>query len=110
MTKPLSPEHKQRLEEIKKNLGIVGWRESNFVKAELLFYQAIEVARIYGDDENDNGLLAALKQIQAQEYQATKAIFKKSSQREQTIKRFLHQLKKVLSAGTKNAFANKASL
>ena len=104
MKKPIAATHKQQLEEIRKNLITAGARESNFVKVELLFYDAISVAREYGDDPAENGLLAALKQVQGREYQETKTLFKKSVQRERIIRRFISSLKNVLTAGIKNAY------
>lgn len=105
MKNTLSLEHKKLFEEIKKNLTIIGARESGFIKVELLFYKAMSVAREYGDDVADNGLLAAFKELQANEYQQTNLSFSKSVQRERVIRRFISSLKSVLSAGMKNTFA-----
>jgi len=104
MSKEISIEHKHRFEEIKKRLSEIGFREANFLKIELLFYEAIEIARSYSDDVNENKLLAALKQLQANEYADTKKLYKKSSQREQVIRSFINLLKKALSAAIKNSF------
>lgn len=104
MTSTISPEHKHFFEETKKNLTSIGAKETNFLKIELLFYNVIGIARTYGEDPETNNLLAALKQLQTNEYQQTKAFFKKSSQRERVIRRFINQLKSVLSAGCKNQY------
>ncbi|MDQ3279656.1 MAG: hypothetical protein M3Q06_15120 [Bacteroidota bacterium] len=104
MKQPLTIAHKEQLDEIKKNLALVGAKESNFIKIELLFYNALSVARAYGDDTDENALLAALKQLQAREYQQTKVLFKKSEQREKVIRRFISSLKTVLSAAIKNVY------
>jgi hypothetical protein len=104
MKKPISVEHKKQLEEIRRNLNLLGARESNFIKVELLFYDSLSLAREYGDDVDANGLLAALKQLQLNEYQQTKALFNKSAQREQVIRRFISSLKNVLTAGIRNSF------
>lgn len=104
MTKELSYKDKQQFEEIKRRLSIIGFKEANFLKIELLFYEAMEIARVYGNDSQENKLLAALKQLQANQYQNTKNLFKKSSQREQVIRRFITGFKTVLSAGIKNLF------
>jgi hypothetical protein len=104
MTKAITPEHKHHLETIKKNLSIIGSKEANFLKIELLFYEAMEVARQYGDEVNENKLLAALKEVQANEYKDTKTLFKKSSQREQVIRKFIAKFRSVLSASNKNLF------
>lgn len=104
MNKVFSVEHKQQFQEIKKKLTAIGAKEGSFIKVELLFYDAMSVAREYGDNEAENGLLAALKQLQANEYRQTKALFNKSAQRERVIRRFINRLKTVLTAGTQNAF------
>ena len=104
MTKELTYEDKQHLEEIKKKLSVIGFKEANFLKIELLFYDAMEIARAYGSDLHENKLLHALKQLQVNQYQDTKSYFKKSSQREQVIRRFITGFKTVLSTGIKNMF------
>ena len=104
MKKPISVEHKKQLEAIRRNLNLLGAKESNFIKVELLFYDSLSVAREYGDDVNDNRLLAALKQLQANEYRQSKALFNKSTQREQVIRRFISSLKNVLTAAVRNSF------
>lgn len=104
MTKQITPDHKHQFDEIKKRLTIIGSKEGNFLKVELLFYEAISIARTYGDDVEENKLLAALKQLQVNQFQDTKAFFKKNTQREQVIRRFVSQLKLILSAACKNQF------
>ena len=104
MKKPISTEHKKQLEEIRRSLTAIGARESNFIKVELLFYDAMGIAREYGDDVADNGLLAAFKQLQANQYLQTKALFSKSAQRERVIRRFISSLKEVLTAGIRDSF------
>ena len=104
MKNAMSLAHKHQFEEMKKNLTTIGYKESNFIKLELLFFDALTIAREYGDDENENYLLAALKQLQANQYEQTKALFKKSSQREQVIRRFSNGLKNILTAGAKDAY------
>jgi hypothetical protein len=104
MKNSISLEHKRQYEEIKKTLSAIGARESNFIRVELLFFEAMTVAREYGDDIASNGLLAAFKKLQANQYQETKALFRKSEQRERVIRRFISCLKSTITAGTKNAF------
>ena len=104
MTKQITPDHRQQFEEIKKRLTIIGSKEANFLKIELLFYEAITIARTYGDDVQENKLLEALKKLKVNQFQDTKAFFKKSTQREQVIRRFISQLKLILSAANKNQF------
>lgn len=104
MTQSISQKDKKQLDEMRKNLLVIGSSESNFIKVELLFYDAISIARNYGDDEKENGFLAALKDLQANQYQDTKALFSKSVQRERVIRRFISGLKSTLSAAMKNTF------
>jgi hypothetical protein len=104
MKELMSLEHKHQLEEIKRNLTAAGAKESSFTRVEILFYDAMTIARAYGDDIAENGFLAAFKKLQAAEYQQTKAHFNKSVQRERVIRRFINSLKIVLSAGIKGAF------
>ena len=100
----MSHQHRQQFEEMRKRLAAIGSKEGNFIKVELLFYDAITVARQYGGDEKENHLLAALKQLQANQYQQTKALFRKSTQREKVIGRFINELKNILTAGVKDAY------
>jgi len=100
----LSEKHKQQFEDIKNNLAILGAKESHFIKVELLFFEAITIARTYGNDVAGNPLLAALKQLQANQYQETKALFRKSVQRERVIRRFISSLKSTLTAAAKISF------
>ncbi|HUC83045.1 MAG TPA: hypothetical protein VMR70_19205 [Flavisolibacter sp.] len=104
MTSTLTIQHKQLFEQIKKSLTTIGARETNFLKIELLFYDAISIARTYGDDPKSNQLLAALKFLQMNGYQETKTLFKKSLQRERVIRKFISQLRSILSAGCKNQY------
>lgn len=97
MEKALTPEHKQSLDSIKRALTDIGPKEANFLRVELLFFQTMAVARHYGDSPDENRFLAALKQLQLNEYQATKIHFKKSSQQEQVIKKFISVLKRLLA-------------
>ncbi|MGZ5287814.1 MAG: hypothetical protein ACXWB9_11535, partial [Flavisolibacter sp.] len=82
-------------------LLVLGSRESSFVAVELLFYEAITIARSYGNDPEQNQLLYALKELESGAYNDTKAHFKKSNQRETVIRRFIVQLKNILNSGIK---------
>jgi hypothetical protein len=104
LTKELTHEDRHHLEEIRKKLSVIGFKEANFLKIELLFYEAMEIARGYGNDVQENKLLNALKLLQANQYQDTKSIFKKSTQRELVIRRFITGFKAVLSSAVKNMF------
>src|SRR5687768_16959540 len=88
---------KSRLEEIRKTLTMLGYRESAFLKVELLFYEALTLAKAYGDNLQINGLLASLRNVQAGIYQETKAVFKTSTQKERIIRKFIVEFKKAIS-------------
>jgi hypothetical protein len=89
---------KKRLGEIRKKLGLIGCREGSFLKIELLFYEALTISRIYGNDPNQNSFLAALKKVEADAYEKANGKFRKKSQRETFIRRFIVQLKNVLAS------------
>lgn len=89
--------HKKRFEEMRKKLTILGSKESSFTAVELLFYEALTISRTYGNDVSDNTLLADLKQLENEEYKDTKAFFRKNTQREQVIRKFMHRLKEILN-------------
>lgn len=105
MKQPLSAAHKLQFEEIKKSLSAIGGKETTFVKVELLFFDAMSVARTYGDDVTENALLSALKELQANQYRETKLLYNKSVQREKAIRRFVSGLKSILTAGIRNEFS-----
>jgi hypothetical protein len=92
----LSKQHRTRFNEIRQKLTSLGSRESVFVTIELLFYEALAIARTYGEDPGNN-LLADLNQVYAEEYQATKEVFRKSRQRELVIRKFVVRLKNALN-------------
>src|SRR5690349_19845288 len=102
MKEKITPDHKKQFEETKRVLVAIGSKEENFLKIELLFFDIIRVARTYGDDPAENNFLAALKQLQANEYRETQTKFKKSVQREKVIGRFINQLRAILTAAIKN--------
>ena len=97
MTLALSLDHKKRFDEIKKRLSALGTGENNFVQVELLFFEAIDIAKEYGEDVQTNPLLAALRQLQQDEHEKTKAPTHKVNQRVVLIRRFVMGLKKDLS-------------
>ena len=96
-------EQQQRLDSLRKKLVGIDSKESNFMKIELLFYEAIDLARTQGDNPEENELLNALKQLQAGVYQDTKKRYKKTTQQDQVIRKFTNQLKLILAAGIKKA-------
>lgn len=93
----LSQDHQHRLDDIKKSLGTIGCREGNFMKAELLFFEALSISRIYGNDPEQNSLLSALKALQYNQYDSTKAATRTARQKELIIKKFMVGFRNVLS-------------
>lgn len=106
----LTQAHKNRLREISEKLKHQGHQESNFTGAEILFYEAIAIARDYGNDPAGNSLLAELKSLEQNQYRNTQVIFRKGSQREQKIKRFIRELVSVLSRSSLRIFPEKVLL
>ncbi len=104
MTTTISAEHKQRFTEIKNELSLLGAKEAAFIRVELLYFEALTISRRYGDDEEENGLLAALKQVQANEYAATTAKFAKAIQREKAIRKFVNAFRIILTKAGRNLF------
>lgn len=97
MINSISHIHHLRFEKIRKELQTLGYKESEFVKVELLFFEVLTIAKTYGEDVEQNGLLAALKNLQHDQYEKTKIATKKASERELAIRRFVVGLRKVLS-------------
>ena len=97
MITSISISHRKRLDEIKRTLDLLGCREGNFVRVELLFYEAITISRTYGEDASQNAFLSALKSLRQEQYQKTRELTKKPVQRELQIQKFIVQLKRVLS-------------
>lgn len=88
---------RSRLDEIRKNLNLLGNKESSFLRVELLFYDALSIARSYGNDLQLNALLAALKNVQHNAYEKTKEVCKSSQRKERLIHQFIVQFKKAIS-------------
>ena len=87
----------ERMKEMRRLLTAAGNKESAFIKVEMLFYEALEISRSYGNDPASNELLSRLKELQMKEYENTKLHYKKSSQREKAIQQFTHRLKNILA-------------
>jgi hypothetical protein len=91
----------KQLNDIRKKLSLLGCKESSFITVELLFYESLTISRVYGDDPSGNELLAALKNLERNQYKDAKELFRKSTQKELAIRRFMVQLKIVLAWGSK---------
>jgi len=57
----------------------------------------LDISKNYTDDLDDNTLLAALKNVQNDQYQKTKIATRKASERELFIRRFVVGFRKALS-------------
>ena len=97
MISSISNTHRRRFEEIRKTLQMLGHKESQLIKIELLFFEAISIAKTYGEDEEQNNLLAALKNLQHDQYEKTKIPTRKATEHEAAIRRFTVGLRKILS-------------
>ena len=106
----LTQVHTNRFREISEKLKSQGHRECVFTGAEILFYEAIAIARDYGNDPAGNSLLAELKYLESNQYRSTQVIFRKSSQREQKIKCFIRQLVGILTRSSARIFPQKVLL
>lgn len=106
MTIAISANHRKRFEEIRIKLHVLGCRESEFLKIELLFFEVIAISKSYGENIAENNLLAALKNIQHDQYQKTQLATHKPAERELFIRRFTVSLRKLLSNSNKLVFGN----
>ena len=97
MTVSISHTDRLRFEEIRKSLQELGYKEGNFVKVELLFFEVLSIAKTYGEDPEQNSLVAALKNLQYEQYEKTKLATRKATERESAIRRFVVALRRVLS-------------
>lgn len=88
---------RSRLVAIRKSLDILGSKESSFLRVELLFFDALSIARAYGNDLHVNTILASLKNVQQGAYEKTKEVCKTSQQKERLIRQFIVQFKKSIS-------------
>ena len=72
---------RKRFDAIRKDLDMLGSRESTFLKVELLFYEALNMAKTYEANVQLNTLLAALRQVQVGAYEKTKEVCRTSTQK-----------------------------
>ena len=97
MTNSISDTHRRRFEEIRKSLQALGYKEGVFIKIELLFFEVLMIAKVYGEDAEKNSLLKALKNLRDDQYEKTKIATKKATVREASIRRFAVGLRRILS-------------
>lgn len=94
------------MEEIRKKLQLLGCKESQFLKIEMLFFEVIDISKSYGENVGENNLLAALKNVQHDQYQKTQTVTRKPAERELFIRKFVITLRKILSNTNKLVFGN----
>lgn len=87
---------KETLKTIYQQLVPMPTRESNFIGMENLFYSALQLARNYGNDQEQNGLLKDFIEVKEKVYSETQKPYHKSRQREITIFHFKAAFKKKL--------------
>ena len=97
MLTSISDKDCQRFEEIRKSLQVLGHKESEFVKIELLFFEVLSISKTYGEDPGQNSFLAELRKLQHDQYEKTKNATMKANERESAIRRFIVALRKILS-------------
>jgi hypothetical protein len=100
MTLTMDATDKEKIKAIYKRLSTIGTKESSFPAVESMFYDAINISRSYGNDINTNEFLASLKKLEATEYKNTQTVFRKASQRESAIRRFMQSLRQSLHQWT----------
>jgi len=88
---------RKRLDAIRKDLGLLGNKESSFLKVELLFYEALNLAKSYGENAQLNTLLASLRHVQVDAYEKTKEVCRTSAQKERLIRQFIVQFKRAIA-------------
>ena len=98
MTTFLTSVHRKRFEEIRRKLTLLGNKENNFLQVQLLFYEALTIAKDYGDTEGASVLLTQLRQLEQNEFAKANVPTVKQNQKEGNIRHFVVGLKKVLSA------------
>jgi hypothetical protein len=97
----LSTYDKENLKTIYRQLVPMPTRESSFTGMENLFYSALQLARNYGSDVEQNGLLKDFIEVKENVYKETQKQFTKSRQREITIFHFKTAFKKKLGTWIK---------
>lgn len=97
----ISTYDRENLKTIYRQLVPMPTRESSFVGMENLFYSALQLARNYGSDVEQNGLLKDFIEVKENVYKETQKQFSKSRQKEITIFHFKTAFKKKLGAWIK---------
>lgn len=87
---------KETLKTIYRQLVPMPASESSFTGMENLFYSALQLARNYGSDQAQNGLLRDFIEVKEKRYNETQKAYSKQRQRELTIFHFKTAFKKKL--------------
>ena len=93
----ISSYDKETLQTIYRQLVPMPTSESNFIGMENLFYTALQLARNYGSDQEQNLLLKDFIEIKEKVYSETQKQYSKSRQKEITIFHFKAAFKKKLA-------------
>ena len=97
----ITPSDKETLKTIYQQLVPIPPREGSFTGMENLFYSALQVARNYGSNQEQNGLLRDFIEVKDTSYSETQKPFHKQRQREVTIFHFKAAFKKKLGTWIK---------
>lgn len=97
----LSEEHKRSIDEAIRKIRFMSSEESSFIQLELLYYNVLSIARAYGNNINENPMLAGLKHIEGKEYKNAQERFKTCSQKVIAIQKFRMAIKRELSSWIK---------
>lgn len=97
----MSSYDKETLKTIYRQLVPMSTSESSFIGMENLFYSALQLARNYGSDEEQNQLLKGFIEIKERVYRETQKPFTKKRQREVTIFHFKTAFRKKLGTWIK---------
>lgn len=97
----ITPSDKETLKTIYQQLVHMPTREGSFAGMENLFYSALHLARNYGSDRMQNGLLKDFIEVKETAYSETQKPFHKQRQRELTIVQFKTAFKKKLGTWIK---------
>lgn len=92
----LTEDHKKSIDLALSRIRTISSEESSFTQLELLFYNVLSIARAYGNNIDENTMLAGLKLIEYNEYKHAQEKFKTSSQRAAAIQKFKMAIKKEL--------------
>jgi hypothetical protein len=92
----LSEDHKKSVDDVLIKIRAVSYDESSFTRLELYYYDILAITRAYGNNINENKMLAGLKLIEDKEYKHAQERFKKSSQKIAAIQKFRSAFKREL--------------